>query len=69
MNYLLKRNTKAFIKNKYSKFNIHNKNENIKVYNFNGEDTIRYPNGDIYKGQIKNGLREGLGTCYFYNNF
>lgn len=67
MNYLLKRNTKTFIKNKYSKFNIHNKNENIKVYNFNGEDTIRYPNGDIYKGQIKNGLREGLGTCYFYN--
>ncbi len=67
INYLLKRNTKTLIKNKYSKFNIHNKDENIKVYNFNGEDTVRYPNGDIYKGQIKNGLREGLGTCYFYN--
>ena len=67
INYLLKRNTKTLFKNKYGKFNIHNKEENIKVYNFNGEDTIRYPNGDIYKGQIKNGMREGLGTCYFGN--
>lgn len=67
INYLLKRNMKTSVKNKYSKFDIHSKEESIKVYNFNGEDTIRYPNGDIYKGQIKNGLREGLGTCYFGN--
>lgn len=69
INYLLKRNTKSFFKNKYNNmFNIHNKNEDAKVYNINSdEDVIRYANGDIYKGQIKNGVREGLGTCYFAN--
>ena len=69
INYLLRRNTKSFLKNRYSMFNIHNsRNEDAKVYNINSdEDVIRYANGDIYKGQIKNGMREGLGTCYFAN--
>lgn len=65
--YFMKRNTKIFFKNKYSKFNLQNKEENKKVYNLKGDDVIRYVNGDIYKGEIKNGIREGLGTCYFAN--
>ena len=37
--------------------------EDAKVYNINSDDdVIRYDNGDIYKGQIKNGIREGLGN-------
>lgn len=69
INYLLKRNTKSFLNNRYKMFDIHNnKNEDAKVYNINcDEDIIRYANGDVYKGQIKNGKREGLGTCYFAN--
>lgn len=68
INYLLKRNTKSFLKNKYKIFNTTSKKEDAKVYNINSdEDVIRYDNGDIYKGQIKNGVREGLGTCYFAN--
>ena len=67
INYLLKRNTKSFFKNKYDMFNFCRKEEDAKVYNINCEDVIRYENGDIYKGQIKNGKREGLGTCYFGN--
>lgn len=68
INYLLKRNTKTFFKNRYGMFNINSKKEDAKVYNINcDDDVIRYENGDIYKGQIKNGLREGLGTCYFAN--
>lgn len=68
INYLLRKNTKSFFKNTCNMFNIHNRNEDAKVYNINSdEDVIRYDNGDIYKGQIKNGIREGLGTCYFGN--
>ena len=68
INYLLKRNTKSFLKNRYNMFNIHKKSEDAKVYNINcDDDVIRYANGDIYRGQIKNGIREGLGTCYFAN--
>ena len=68
INYLLKRNTKTFFKNRYDMLHIHKKNEDAKVYNINSDDdVIRYENGDIYKGQIKNGIREGLGTCYFAN--
>ena len=69
INYLLRRNTKSFLNNRYNMFNIHkNKKEDAKVYNINSDDdVIRYNNGDIYKGQIKNGIREGLGTCYFAN--
>lgn len=68
INYLLKRNTKSFFKNRYNMFNMPNKKEDAKVYNINcDEDVIRYANGDIYKGHIKNGIREGLGTCYFSN--
>lgn len=67
VDYLMKRNTKKFFKNKYAKFNIHNEEKTSRVYNLQGEDVIRYENGDIYKGQIKNGIREGLGTCYFSN--
>lgn len=69
INYLLRRNTKSFLNNRYNMFNIHkNKKEDAKVYNINSDDdVIRYNNGDVYKGQIKNGIREGLGTCYFAN--
>ena len=67
VDYLMKRNTKKFFKNKYAKFNIHNEEKTSRVYNLQGEDVIRYENGDIYKGQIKNGIREGLGICYFSN--
>lgn len=68
INYLLKRNTKSFLKNRYDMNILHKKSEDAKVYNINSDDdVIRYDNGDIYKGQIKNGIREGLGTCYFAN--
>ena len=50
INYLLKRNTKAFFKNRYNIFDVHKKNEDAKVYNINcDDDVIRYENGDIYK--------------------
>ena len=53
---------------RYNIFDVHKKNEDAKVYNINcDDDVIRYENGDIYKGQIKNGIRDGLGTCYFAN--
>ncbi|WP_455540087.1 hypothetical protein [Terrisporobacter sp.] len=68
INYLLKRNTKSFFKNRYDMNILHKKSEDAKVYNINcDDDVIKYDNGDIYKGQIKNGIREGLGTCYFAN--
>ncbi len=68
INCLLRRNTKTFLKNRYDIFNIHKRSEDAKVYNINcDDDVIRYDNGDVYKGKIKNGLRNGLGTCYFAN--
>ncbi len=68
INYLLKRNTKYFLRKKYKIFGESGKREDAKVYNINSDDdVIRYDNGDIYKGQIKNGKREGLGTCYYAN--
>ena len=41
IDYLIKRNTKKFFKNKYGNFNIHNEKKVEKVYNLQGDDVIR----------------------------
>lgn len=30
-----------------------------------GQQEVRYPNGDVYVGQLRDGLREGEGSCAF----
>lgn len=34
---------------------------------FTGTCEINYPNGEKYKGEVENNIREGFGS-YFYNN-
>ena len=34
---------------------------------FTGECSIRYPNGERYKGEVEANVREGFGTYYYEN--
>lgn len=38
-----------------------------KVKIVNGQDTGFIENGDIYSGIFKDGLRDGMGSCKFFN--
>ena len=37
--------------------------------NYNGKGVATYPNGDIYDGYFKDGLRHGLNGLYTYNAY
>ena len=33
--------------------------------NYTGKANVQYPNGDVYDGDFKNGIREGEGTMTY----
>ena len=54
------------IDKKISHFKRLSKNKNLKS---NAEGIIYYDNGNIYKGQLKNGIRYGQGEIIFFNGY
>ena len=55
INYLLKRNTKSFLKNRYDMNILHKRSEDAKVYNINSDDDVY----DIIRGSfIPNNLSD-----------